>query len=486
MKIYFKTSAIIILSLLFTNCRKESTSYLQRAYEEAVKLHQEGNLNDAVFYYQLTALNCQYHPEDSLTYWWKAMCGQGEVWRQKNFLDRAQTDFETVLQNAPKYRLDTAEYIASRKLTLIALERQHYDKAYSYAMRAWKTAAKKQFPETMTDGQENERILAGFACALNNGQAISDTVFGQMEKLAASPSLELRTTALKLLSLYEMQGSGKRSHLSQYIENENEYWNRRFQSFTDASESEKKQLIAERNAIAAEQKNTLFISLTIFTLLLGGSLYAMADHRRKHELDRIRLILNQKEQTIHFLETKQENSEKLLSQLKEKEERMVELERRAQKLNEMQRLLGDRKEDTKKVTRQLEDLNTLKDQIQQKEKEWETTEQQLRNRLLYHMEIGRNLPTADNPNKPTPKEYTNLIATEEKKILFLKEIDYCFNNFASGLKKITPNLTMHDVVHCCLFRLGIRTSDIAAMCSLTNSTISCRRKRLEAKMEAKT
>ena len=86
MKIYFKTSAIIILSLLFTNCRKESTSYLQRAYEEAVKLHQEGNLNDAVFYYQLTALNCQYHPEDSLTYWWKAMCGQGEVWRQKNFL----------------------------------------------------------------------------------------------------------------------------------------------------------------------------------------------------------------------------------------------------------------------------------------------------------------------------------------------------------------------------------------------------------------
>ena len=160
MKIYFKTSAIIILSLLFTNCRKESTSYLQRAYEEAVKLHQEGNLNDAVFYYQLTALNCQYHPEDSLTYWWKAMCGQGEVWRQKNFLDRAQTDFETVLQNAPKYRLDTAEYIASRKLTLIALERQHYDKAYSYAMRAWKTAAKKQFPETMTDGQENERILA--------------------------------------------------------------------------------------------------------------------------------------------------------------------------------------------------------------------------------------------------------------------------------------------------------------------------------------
>ena len=86
MKIYFKTSAIIILSLLFTNCRKESTSYLQRAYEEAVKLHQEGNLNDAVFYYQLTALNCQYHPEDSLTYWWKAMLWTGRSLETKELL----------------------------------------------------------------------------------------------------------------------------------------------------------------------------------------------------------------------------------------------------------------------------------------------------------------------------------------------------------------------------------------------------------------
>ena len=74
MKIYFKTSAIIILSLLFTNCRKESTSRLQRTYEEAVKLHQESNLNDAVFHYQSAALQCQYYPKDSLTYWWKAMC----------------------------------------------------------------------------------------------------------------------------------------------------------------------------------------------------------------------------------------------------------------------------------------------------------------------------------------------------------------------------------------------------------------------------
>ena len=172
----------------------------------------------------------------------------------KNFLDRAQTDFETVLQNAPKYRLDTAEYIVSRKLTPISPWNDNTMTGLILTPCVPGKRLQKAISQTMTDGQENERILAGFACALNNGQAVSDTVFGQMEKLAASPSLELRTTALKLLSLYEMQDSGKRSHLSQYIENENEYWNRRFQSFTDASESEKKQLIAERDAIAAEQK----------------------------------------------------------------------------------------------------------------------------------------------------------------------------------------------------------------------------------------
>ena len=35
--------------LALHHCRKESTSYLQRAYEEAVKLHQEGNLNEQSF-----------------------------------------------------------------------------------------------------------------------------------------------------------------------------------------------------------------------------------------------------------------------------------------------------------------------------------------------------------------------------------------------------------------------------------------------------
>ena len=123
MKTYFKTFAIITLSLLLTNCRKApNSSRLQKSYEEAVKLHQAGNLNDAVFHYQSTALQCQYYPKDSLTYWWKAMCGQGEIWKEKNFLDYAQSDFEAVQQFAVRHRLDTAEYIACRKLTLIALE----------------------------------------------------------------------------------------------------------------------------------------------------------------------------------------------------------------------------------------------------------------------------------------------------------------------------------------------------------------------------
>ena len=106
MKTYFKTFAIITLSLLLTNCRKApNSSRLQKSYEEAVKLHQAGNLNDTVFHYQSTALQCQYYPKDSLTYWWKAMCGQGEIWKEKNFLDYAQSDFEAVQQFAVRHRL---------------------------------------------------------------------------------------------------------------------------------------------------------------------------------------------------------------------------------------------------------------------------------------------------------------------------------------------------------------------------------------------
>ena len=302
MKTYFKTFAIITLSLLLTNCRKApNSSRLQKSYEEAVKLHQAGNLNDAVFHYQSTALQCQYYPKDSLTYWWKAMCGQGEIWKEKNFLDYAQSDFEAVQQFAVRHRLDTAEYIACRKLTLIALEQQDYSKAKAYALRAHQISIKTPMSQEVTENQENERILSGSAYAIAYEKNIPDTMYRQLKRLSANTSLEIQTIALKLLSLYEIQGSGLQTHLLQYLRSQNEFSNQRFQKFTDASEREKKQLIAERDTIAAKQKNTLFISLTIFTLLLGSSLYAMADHRRKHELDRIRLILNQKEQTLSLI-----------------------------------------------------------------------------------------------------------------------------------------------------------------------------------------
>lgn len=167
MKTYFKTFAIITLSLLLTNCRKApNSSRLQKSYEEAVKLHQAGNLNDAVFHYQSTALQCQYYPKDSLTYWWKAMCGQGEIWKEKNFLDYAQSDFEAVQQFAVRHRLDTAEYIACRKLTLIALEQQDYSKAKAYALRAHQISIKTPMSQEVTENQENERILSGSAYAI--------------------------------------------------------------------------------------------------------------------------------------------------------------------------------------------------------------------------------------------------------------------------------------------------------------------------------
>lgn len=108
--------------------------------------------------------------------------------------------------------------------------------------------------QEVTENQENERILSGSAYAIAYEKNIPDTMYRQLKRLSANTSLEIQTIALKLLSLYEIQGSGLQTHLLQYLRSQNEFSNQRFQKFTDASEREKKQLIAERDTIAAKQK----------------------------------------------------------------------------------------------------------------------------------------------------------------------------------------------------------------------------------------
>lgn len=477
-----KNLKYVIFALFLSGCNNEKPSWAEEAYIQAQEYMEQGDIEKALTFYNITISSPT--PKDSLTIWWKALCRQGEIYLKTYRLQDAEKDFSTVLTFALKHNLDTAEYIAQRKLGYISFQNGLYSKSLSYLEQARQIASKHKIEGGLKQGQSQEYTLASAACILQTAN-LPDSIYKQLHALTQDSNTTWKAEALKMLALQEQKANSSK-YVALALQFRDSLKNNDIAEYSLHMEREKIIWEGEFYNIKRQQQTTIIIILISFAFFICIGVYFILQNHRKHKLDRIQLILNQKEQTIHFLETKQENSEKLLSQLKEKEERMAELERRTQKLNEIQRLLGYKKEDTEKVIRQLEDLNTLKDQIQQKEKEWKTTEQQLRNRLLYHMEIGRNLPTADNPNKPTPKEYTNLIATEEKKILFLKEIDYCFNNFASGLQKITPNLTMHDVVHCCLFRLGIRTSDIAAMCSLANSTISCRRKRLETKMEAKT
>lgn len=64
----------------------------------------------------------------------------------------------------------------------------------------------------------------------------------------------------------------------------------------------------------------------------------------------------------------------------------------------------------------------------------------------------------------------------------LQEMDRCFNNFATGLKTITPGLTDEEAVYCCLFRLNIRPTDIATLMATSRSNVSKKRARIENKL----
>ncbi len=65
MNTYFRILIAIAIPLSLSNCKKDDMPPMQDCYEYAVTLHKEGNLNDAIFYYQLTALESQYNLEDS-------------------------------------------------------------------------------------------------------------------------------------------------------------------------------------------------------------------------------------------------------------------------------------------------------------------------------------------------------------------------------------------------------------------------------------
>lgn len=480
MNTILKNSVLIVLSLCLAACVKESPSlsYIERTYQEALKLHREGNLNDALFHYQLTALLCQYNPEDSLTFWWKGMCGQGGIWMQKNFTGDAEKDLRAVLEFARRHRLDTAEYTACRQLTDIALQRQEYHRAYDYNRCALQIAEEKDYPAELTKGLEEEATLACSAYALAQGQALPDALYRQLAHLATDTSAmrNEQALALRLLALQDT------SYLPTYIRVQDEYWAACFRTFTDDAEREKKGLIAERDAIASGQEHTLFIALTLFALLLGGGLYAVASYRRRHELERVRLILGQKEQAIQILEGQQEETERLRRQILEKEKRMEELAQRERKLQELSGFAQGKEKDLARFSRLTQEIDELRHRIEQKQLEWKEKEAQIRRHHLYDLPISRRLPVADNPHQPRKEDFDGLLANKERQMEFLQEMDRCFNRFAAGLKVLTPGLTDEETVYCCLFRLNVRPTDTAVLMATSRSNVSKKRIRIENKL----
>ena len=406
------------------------------------------------------------------------MCGQGGIWLQKNFTNDAEEDFRAVLEFARRHRLDTAEYTACRQLTDIALQRQEYHRAYGYNRRASQIAEEKGYPADLTKGLEEEVTLVQSAQLLAQGQALPDALHRRLAHLAADTSA-LRKEQILALRLLALQDT---SYLPTYLRMQDEYWATRFRTFTDEAEREKKGLIAERDAIAAGQEHTLFTALTLFALLLGGGLYAAASYRRKHELERVRLILGQKEQTIQILEGQQENAENLRRQILEKEKRMEELAQRERKLQELSSLAQGKEKNLARFSRLTREIDELRHRIEQKQLEWKEKEAQIRRHHLYDLPISRRLPVADNPHQPRKEDFDGLLANKERQMEFLQEMDRCFNRFAAGLRVLTPGLTDEEAVYCCLFRLNVRPTDIAVLMATSRSNVSKRRIRIENKL----
>ena len=229
-------------------------------------------------------------------------------------------------------------------------------------------------------------------------------------------------------------------------------------------EHEKAVLRQELNEKAQRQQSILFVSLIVFALIISGCVYATLRYRQKHETDRIRLILKQKEDFIRFMEEEKKCN---VSQL---QERIVEKERQMKRLEYENKRMAD-------------DISQLSGQIQEKEDEQKKQEERFCLCRFFDTEIGKSIPAPENPYHPQRLHFEKLLAKDESRTHFIAVCNICFGGFAEGLRCLTPTLTNDDLMYCCLFKLNVRTKDIALMVCQSCSTVSTRRKRIEMKME---
>jgi tetratricopeptide (TPR) repeat protein len=71
----------------------------------------------------------------------------------------------------------------------------------------------------------------------------------------------------------------------------------------------------------------------------------------------------------------------------------------------------------------------------------------------------------------------------DKKDLFFEKINHFFNHFPDVLKRDYPTLATDDVMCCCLFLIGLKTSEIALILDIKEDSVRKKRQRIAKKMD---
>lgn len=404
---------------------------MQERSEWATNAVGQEDMSKGLFYYQLMSSNCN-EADDSLLFWWKSMCNQGQIRMKFYRWEDARNDFEAVLDFVQNHKSDTAEYIARRNLGRIAFRKREYTRADTLLKQACRLAADRKFGEEMTKGLEEEALLAASACLSERGN-LPEKERQALLRLANGADLHTKVAALAVLMQDETRDGGFR-YVLPYMALRDSLGDMEFEDYRQCMERENALLTVEVDKEIARQRSVLFAVYVVFVLFLCGGIYAIFIYRRKHEQDAIRLILLQKE-------------------------------------NEIIRLQQCSRASEEQYKKELENMRN--------------GDERFRRANLYGMKIGKLLPLPDNPNQPRLEEYEKLLVKEADRKRFITEINHCFSHFADGLQQLVPDLTDEDLMYCCLFRLGVRKADIAAMVCLTRNAVSMRQLRIERKMGEK-
>ncbi len=193
------------------------------------------------------------------------------------------------------------------------------------------------------------------------------------------------------------------------------------------------------------QKDWLFVGFTFFALLLGASLYAIAIYRRRHEVERIRLILDQTMQTIEILEQQQEDTQTLQRQIQERRSGWPNW-RNANRSCAKWKVSSKETSRLNGLNRQMVEIERLREQLEQKQMEWKETETKIRRNHLYDMAIGKLLPHAGQPASHGQGGLREPAGNGGAQEAFLREMDHCFNRFASGLMELRPDTGRHRLL----------------------------------------